>query len=129
MSSSCLRAFVVAFVLIAAIGVRAADPPKTTKDDITNWMTALSNWGRWGKDDQRGTLNLITDEKRKQALKLVRDGVAHAQGTHSRRLVQSLLEMHFPCRVPLPVLGLASHLVLFQMVGMKNQHQRRDSYG
>ena len=30
-------------------------------------MTALSNWGRWGKDDQRGTLNLITPAKRKQA--------------------------------------------------------------
>jgi len=39
-------------------------------------MTELSNWGRWGKDDQIGTLNLITAEKRKQALRLASDGVS-----------------------------------------------------
>lgn len=54
----------------------AADPPKTTKNDITKWMTELSNWGRWGKTDQIGTLNLITPEKRKAAMKLARDGVS-----------------------------------------------------
>src|SRR5438552_2921737 len=27
-------------------------------------MTELSNWGRWGKDDQAGTINLITPAKR-----------------------------------------------------------------
>ena len=35
---------------------------------------ALSNWGRWGKDDQRGAANLITPAKRKQALALARTG-------------------------------------------------------
>jgi hypothetical protein len=54
----------------------AADPTKVTKDDVARWMTELSNGGRWGKDDQRGTLNLITPEKRRQALKLVKDGIA-----------------------------------------------------
>ncbi len=34
----------------------------------------VSNWGRWGKDDQLGSVNLITAAKRKQALTLVRDG-------------------------------------------------------
>ncbi|HVX11296.1 MAG TPA: cyclase family protein [Pirellulales bacterium] len=52
------------------------------KADIEEMMTSLSNWGRWGKDDQLGTLNLITREKRKQAAALVEDGVtvslAHA---------------------------------------------------
>jgi kynurenine formamidase len=38
-------------------------------------MTELSNWGRWGNDDQRGTLNLITPERRRKAVGLVRDGV------------------------------------------------------
>ncbi len=54
----------------------AGSPAKVTKDDITRWMTELSNWGRWGKDDQRGTLNLITPAKRKQAVTLVRDGIS-----------------------------------------------------
>ena len=30
-------------------------------------MTELSNWGRWGKEDQMGAVNLITPAKRKQA--------------------------------------------------------------
>jgi kynurenine formamidase len=42
---------------------------------VLEWMTSLSNWGRWGNDDQKGCLNLITPEKRKQAASLVRDGV------------------------------------------------------
>src|SRR5271166_1598069 len=47
-----------------------------TKDDIDRWMTELSNWGRWGKDDQAGTVNLITSAKRKQAAALVKEGIA-----------------------------------------------------
>src|SRR6186997_2348465 len=50
--------------------------PAVTAQDITKWMKELSNWGRWGKDDQRGTLNLITASKRKQALALVREALA-----------------------------------------------------
>ncbi len=58
-----------------AQGFSLADPP-TTKDQVNRWMTELSNWGRWGKADQIGTLNLITADKRRQALTLVRDGVS-----------------------------------------------------
>jgi len=43
--------------------------------EVLGWMTSLSNWGRWGQDDQLGCLNLITPEKRRQAADLVRDGV------------------------------------------------------
>ena len=63
-------------LLCFATVTTGADSPKTTKEDITRWMTELSNWGRWGKDDHLGTMNLITPEKRKQALKLVREGLA-----------------------------------------------------
>jgi kynurenine formamidase len=35
----------------------------------------IKNWNRWGKDDQLGTVNLITASKRKAALKLAKDGV------------------------------------------------------
>ena len=34
----------------------------------------LKNWGRWGPDDQRGALNLITAAKRVQAAGLVTEG-------------------------------------------------------
>lgn len=46
-----------------------------TQADMDRWKTELSNWGRWGPDDEKGTLNLITPEKRAQAAALVRDGV------------------------------------------------------
>ena len=41
---------------------------------VLEWMTSLSNWGRWGSEDQLGCLNLITPSKRKQAAALVHDG-------------------------------------------------------
>ena len=44
---------------------------KTTMDQ---WMKELSNWGRWGKTDQMGTVNLITPAKRKAAAALVTEG-------------------------------------------------------
>src|SRR5205814_3692568 len=72
------RAITIGLLALVVCGSRAivADGAKTTKADVDRWMTELSNWGRWGKDDQIGTLNLITAEKRKQALRLVRDGVS-----------------------------------------------------
>jgi kynurenine formamidase len=39
------------------------------------WMTEVSNWGRWGQDDELGTLNLVTPEKRTQAAALVKAGL------------------------------------------------------
>jgi kynurenine formamidase len=39
-------------------------------------MQSLSNWGRWGADDQRGTLNLITPQVTLRATGLVREGAA-----------------------------------------------------
>ena len=35
---------------------------------------ALSNWGRWGPDDERGTLHLLTPDRVAAATRLVRDG-------------------------------------------------------
>src|SRR3954469_5410605 len=34
----------------------------------------VSNWGRWGPDDQRGTLNLITPEVAQRGAQAVRSG-------------------------------------------------------
>ena len=57
-------------------GSDAAARPKVTQSTVEDWMTELSNWGRWGEDDQLGALNLITPEKRVQAAALVRQGVS-----------------------------------------------------
>jgi hypothetical protein len=87
---------VLAVGITRSVGVRAAAPSsaqgaaaapippnpsmqepahRVTIDQVIHWETELSNWGRWGKDDERGSLNLVTPEKTKQAVRLVRDGV------------------------------------------------------
>jgi kynurenine formamidase len=58
-----------------------------TAAQVDQMMTQLSNWGRWGKDDQMGAVHLITPAKRKQAAALVRDGVSvsMARNTESEK--------------------------------------------
>jgi kynurenine formamidase len=50
--------------------------PLVTAAQYAEWQKTLSNWGRWGQDDQLGALNLITPAKRRAAAALVRDGVS-----------------------------------------------------
>jgi hypothetical protein len=50
------------------------DPKRlVTLDTLKRWEKELSNWGRWGKDDQRGLLNLVTPERTKAAMALVQE--------------------------------------------------------
>ena len=44
--------------------------------EIVGYLKTLSNWGRWGADDELGTINLVTPARRLAAARLVRDGVA-----------------------------------------------------
>ena len=46
------------------------------KEIFDQWMKELSNWERWGKDDEMGAINLITAAKRKQAAGLVKEGAS-----------------------------------------------------
>ena len=52
-------------------------PRKYPKDEaeFNKMFDELKNWGRWGKDDRLGTINLITEAKRKQALALAKTGI------------------------------------------------------
>lgn len=58
---------------VHAAGAQPVEP--VSKATFDQWMDDVSNWGRWGDDDQLGTLNLITPDVRKRAAALVRDGV------------------------------------------------------
>ena len=68
---------VLAVVLLqAAVGAQGpAARPLVTQAEFSRWQRELSNWGRWGKDDEAGALNLITPAKRREAAALVKDGV------------------------------------------------------
>ena len=50
-------------------------PTIATEADFRKAMKELSNWGRWGNDDELGASNLITAAKRKQALALGKEGL------------------------------------------------------
>jgi kynurenine formamidase len=59
---------------------RGGPPPvndtRTTKEQFDRWMTEFSNWGRWGKGDELGAVNLITSAKRQQAALLAKAGLS-----------------------------------------------------
>jgi len=62
--------------ILLVLPLAAQSPHPTTKADVERLMHELSNWNRWGKNDQIGTVNLITPAKRKEAALLVREGVS-----------------------------------------------------
>jgi kynurenine formamidase len=77
--------FAIACAAVAAAGAQN-DPHAVSAEQYERWKKELSNWGRWGKDDEIGALNLITPAKRKQAAALVRDGVSVSLASDADRV-------------------------------------------
>ena len=70
-----LASVVVVGVAWATVAfAQAPDEQEVTRAQFDTWMAELSNWGRWGDDDQLGALNLITEAKRVAAARLVETG-------------------------------------------------------
>ena len=73
---SCLAVLLFAVLAVSKPLAQAGDSGRTvTEAQYEQWTTELSNWGRWGEDDEIGALNLITPAKRLQAVALVEDGI------------------------------------------------------
>ena len=74
--------FLLALVvpLVLAITVASARqqerPVLRTEADFHRAMQELSNWGRWGNDDELGAANFITPATRKAAAALVTEGIS-----------------------------------------------------
>ena len=45
-----------------------------TEEEVLGYFQSLSNWGRWGPEETKGALNLITPEKVKRAIATVQEG-------------------------------------------------------
>lgn len=76
-----MRAIAPSLLVLLMVGLTAgtlssqtAPTPVVSDAQYESWKKDLSNWGRWGKDDQIGALNLITAAKRKEAAGLVKEG-------------------------------------------------------
>jgi kynurenine formamidase len=52
---------------VSAAGVGGRDPSLA---EVRGWLDSLSTWGKWGSDDDRGTLNYIGEPERAAALRL-----------------------------------------------------------
>jgi kynurenine formamidase len=48
--------------------------PRVSLEEFERLFESVKNWGRWGPDDQLGTLNLITPARVRAAASLVRSG-------------------------------------------------------
>ena len=75
------------------VASRGSPPSLITQAEYDRWQTELSNWGRWGKDDELGTLNLITPAKRRAAAALVREGVTVSLAS----IAQTAKAVDVPC--------------------------------
>jgi kynurenine formamidase len=76
-----MKAFARILLAVLTVGLatdrvssQTASTHAVTSADYERWKKDLSNWGRWGKDDEIGALNLITPDKRKAAAALVKEG-------------------------------------------------------
>ena len=75
LSGASVAAVLVA-ALMAAAGSTQERPSLTTEADFLRAMRELSNWGRWGPDDELGAANFITPATRKAAAALVTEGIS-----------------------------------------------------
>ena len=50
-------------------------PNAPSLDEVLSYFETLSNWGRWGADDQLGAINLVSPAKRREAAALVTEGI------------------------------------------------------
>jgi kynurenine formamidase len=62
-------------VILLCLNAFSQSSHNVDKTQFERWMKELSNWGRWGKDDQKGSVNLITPAKVKQAAASVKEGI------------------------------------------------------
>ena len=82
-----------------------ADRTPPTPEEFTAYRQRLSNWGRWGADDQLGTLNFITPEVRRAAAGLVREGrsVSCSNPLATRAVVEDKFRNARPAEVVLSI--------------------------
>ena len=105
-----------ALLMSGCYSQQAGDRPLVTQAQYDRWQTELSNWGRWGKDDELGTLNLITPAKRKQALALAKEGfsVSLARDANAAKEVDNPCPIEWELTTDLP--GTVTDRVAYQCI-------------
>ena len=65
--------------------VHRYDANKFTLDHVRSTAERCKNWGKWGPDDEIGTLNYVAEEDIQAAAKLVRKGKVFSLGLNFDR--------------------------------------------
>lgn len=97
-------------------------PDEPTDADLRALFDTLKNWGRWGDDDERGTLNYLTPAHCRAAVALVADGVSLSLARDLA--VTPSAEMPFPAHHHMLTAGDARH-----NTGMPGYEASRDYVG
>lgn len=98
-------ALLVALLIGLPAIVCAQSKAIVSSETFEEWMAELSNWGRWGDDDQLGTLNLITPEKRVKASRLVENGISVSLARDLEK-TESLHDTYYPIKHEMHYTGL-----------------------
>jgi len=101
-----------------ALRAQAGDPRYVTAEQFERWKTELSNWGRWGKADEIGALNLVTPQKRRQAAALVKDGVSVSLAADA----DTVKEVDNPNPYEVTWLGIQSDRIAVNYHGIAHTH-------
>lgn len=74
-SDHCRKFALLLIAVTTQFALAQPHPPMETEEDFHRAMDELSNWGRWGDEDELGAANLITAQKRKAAASLITEGI------------------------------------------------------
>ena len=84
------RTFAILLAVSLGTPQSFASPEMVSRAEFDRWMIEISNWNRWGKDDELGTLNLITEQEVKAAVALVQDGTRVSMALDLNKVVGPL---------------------------------------
>jgi hypothetical protein len=68
----------LAAAIASFVGLGLQPPPNRAPQNAAEFdalFKQVSNWGRWGRNDQLGSVNLVTAATRKQAIALAKSGI------------------------------------------------------
>jgi kynurenine formamidase len=108
----------IASLVGTALHAQSGDSHSVTAEQYARWKTELTNWGRWGATDEIGALNLITPEKRRQAARLVRDGVSVSLASDA----DTVMAVDNPQPYEVKMLSIAADRIAVSYHGITHTH-------
>ena len=103
---------------LGSLRAQGGDTHAVSAEQYERWKKELSNWGRWGRDDEIGALNLVTDAKRRQAAALVKDGVSVSLAADA----DTVKAVDNPSPYEVTMQGIASDRIAINYHGIAHTH-------